>query len=72
MSTLTFARKAKEACPEALKPVLLPLLSVVEELTRQIELYEKLVAKKAETEYPETKAIRTIHGVGPLTALAFF
>jgi transposase len=70
-STLTFARKAKEACPEALKPVLLPLLSVVEELTRQIELYEKLVAKKAETEYPETKAIRTIHGVGPLTALAF-
>jgi transposase len=70
-STLTFARKAKEACPEALRPALLPLLRVIEELTREIELYEKLVAKKAETEYPETKAIRTIHGVGPLTALAF-
>jgi transposase len=70
-STLTFARKAKEACPEALRPALLPLLRVIEELTREIELYEKLVAKKAETEYPETNAIRTIHGVGPLTALAF-
>jgi transposase len=70
-STLTFARKAKEACPEALKAALLPLLRVIEELTREIELYEKLVAKKAETEYPETRAICTIHGVGPLTALAF-
>jgi len=70
-STLTFARKAKEACPEGLKPALLPLLRVIEELTREIELYEKLVTQKAETEYPETKAIRTIGGVGPLTALAF-
>src|SRR5450432_305592 len=70
-STLTFARKAKDACPEALKPALLPLLRVIEELTREIELYEKVVVKKAETEYPETNAIRTIHGVGPLTALAF-
>lgn len=69
-STLTFARKAKEACPEALRLALLPLLRVIEELTREIELYEKLVAKKAATEYPETRAIRTIHGVGPLTALA--
>lgn len=69
-STLTFARKAKEECPEALKSALLPLLRVIEELTREIELYEKLVAQKAATEYPETKAIQTIHGVGPLTALA--
>ena len=35
-STLTFARKAKEACPEALKSALLPLLRVIEELTREI------------------------------------
>jgi len=61
-STLTFARKAQEACPEALRAALLPLLRVIEELTREIELYEKMVAKKAETEYPETRAIRTIHG----------
>jgi transposase len=70
-STLTFARKAKDACPDALKSALLPLLRVIEELTREIELYEKLVAQKAETDYPQTKAILTIQGVGPLTALAF-
>jgi transposase len=70
-ASLTFARKAKELCPEALKPALLPLLRIIEELTREIELYDRLVAKKAETEYPETQAIQTIHGVGPLTALTF-
>lgn len=70
-STRTFARKAKDACPEALLPALLPLLRVIEELTREIDLYETLVVRKAEAEYPETAAIRTIHGVGPLTALAF-
>ena len=36
---------------------LLPLLRVIEELTREIELYEKVVIKKANTEYPERKAI---------------
>jgi transposase len=70
-STLTFARKAKEACPEVLQPALLPLLRMIEELTREIEAYEKLVIQKAESEYPETKAIRTIYGVGPVTALTF-
>ena len=63
--------QSEGSLPGALRPALLPLLRVVEELTREIELYEKLVAKKAETEYPETRAIETIHGVGPLTALAF-
>jgi len=36
-------RKAKDACPEALAPALLPLLRVIEELTREIELYQKMV-----------------------------
>ena len=44
---------------------------MIEEQTREIDLYETLVVRKAEAEYPETAAIRTIHGVGPLTALAF-
>ncbi len=68
-ATLSFARKAKEGCPELLKPALMPLLRVIEALTREIALYDRMVAKKSDDEYPETKAIRTIHGVGPLTAL---
>jgi transposase len=54
-----------------LKEALSPLLRVVEELSREIQLYDKLVSKKAKEEYPETAAIETIDGVGPLTALTF-
>ena len=49
----------------------MPLLRIVQELTREIQLYDKLVAKKAQEEYPETAAIQSIDGVGPLTALTF-
>ena len=70
-STTTFGTKAEALCPEALKAALLPLLRIVKELTREIQLYDKLVAKKAQEEYPETAAIETIDGVGPLTALTF-
>jgi transposase len=68
--TLTFARKATEACPEALQPALLPLLRLVQTLTDDIAAYDRLVVAKARA-YPDTEAIQTIHGVGALTALAF-
>ena len=67
---LTFARKATEACPEALQPALLPLLRLVETLTADIAAYDRLVVETARA-YPETQAIQTIHGVGALTAVAF-
>jgi len=70
-STAAFAARGRELCPEGLKEALSPLLRMVEELTREIQLYDKLVAKKAKEEYPETAAIETIDGVGPLTALTF-
>jgi transposase len=44
-ATSSFARKAKEACPGVLKPTLLPLLRVVEDLTREVELYDTLAAQ---------------------------
>jgi transposase len=67
---LTFARKATEACPETLKPALLPLLRLVQTLTDEIAAYDRLVVEKARA-YPDTDAIQTIHGVGALTAVAF-
>ena len=44
-ATSSFALKAKEACPGVLKPTLLRLLRLVEDLTREVELYDKLVAQ---------------------------
>lgn len=67
----TFAQKAEQSCPESLKPALLPLIRMIERLTEEIKLYDKMVASKAEKQYPATKIIRTIPGVGSLTALAF-
>jgi transposase len=68
--TLTFAKKATVACPEALQPALLPLLRLVQALTDEITAYDRLVLAKARA-YPDTDAIQTIHGVGALTAVAF-
>jgi transposase len=68
--TLTFAQKATDACPEALRSALLPLIRLVETLTDDIAAYDRLVVEKARA-YPDTQAIQTIHGVGALTALAF-
>ena len=70
-STAAFVAKAQANCPEGLKEALLPLLRSVEVLSREIQGYDNLVAKKAAREYPETTAIQTIDGVGPLTALTF-
>src|SRR5262245_53534736 len=69
-ATLTFARKATEVCPEALRPALLPLIRLVQTLTDHIAVYDRLVQETART-YPETETIRTIPGVGALTAVAF-
>lgn len=69
--TLTFARKAIDSCPEPLKPALLPLLRTIDELTREIQLYDKMVETKAKKDYPATSILQTIYGVGPLTALTF-
>jgi transposase len=68
--TLTFARKATAACPEALQPALRPLIRLVQTLTDDIAAYDRLVEEKARA-YPETQAIQTIAGVGALTAVAF-
>jgi transposase len=68
--TLTFARKATAACPEALQSALLPLIRLVETLTADIAAYDRLVVETARA-YPETQAIQTIHGIGALTAVAF-
>jgi transposase len=68
--TLTFARKATEACPESLRAALLPLIRLVQALTDDIAAYDQLVQEKARA-YPETEAIQSIPGVGALTAVAF-
>jgi hypothetical protein len=65
-SYAVFASKLKQECPEPLRVALLPLARMVDQLTKEIRLYDQLVRKKARQEYPETKVIQTIYVVGPL------
>ena len=57
--------------PEELQEVLEPVLETVASLTQRIKDYDRELEALAEEHYPETKLLRQVRGVGPLTALAF-
>lgn len=71
ISTHAFHRKALEYIPDELTRVLTPLLLVIEQLTRQIDHYEREVEKLCDEKYPVTGYLREVAGVGPITVLAF-
>ncbi|NCD18046.1 MAG: IS110 family transposase, partial [Actinobacteria bacterium] len=67
----SFHKKLQEEMPEELRPALEPVRQCIEELTVRIRYYDKLIEQMCEEKYPETKILRQICGVGPVTALAF-
>ena len=66
----TFCRHARESLSEKLVATMEPILCCIEELSKQIKKYEHTIAKMAH-DCKEAQAILTIHGVGPLTAMAY-
>lgn len=69
-STASFARKAREAIPEALGPALAPLLAAIAQLTTDVRAFDRTIARQCEEAYPATGALRQVAGVGPVTSLA--
>ena len=67
----SFARRATEELPEELRSVLTPMVEVIADLTARIHRYEREIEVLGETRYPQTRWLRQIAGVGPITALAF-
>jgi transposase len=65
-----FAERVRAAVPAALQPALLPILDVLEEITDQIEDYDRKIETLAE-HYPQTRWLKQVPGVGTLTALTF-
>jgi transposase len=55
---------------EATQNAIRPLLKSVEEITRQIGVYDKKI-QEIEKRYPETKVLKQVHGVGTLIGLTF-
>jgi transposase len=63
-------RLLEELVPE-LAPALDPLRKSIEEMSKQIRHYDKLVEQMGKESHPETQVLQTIPGVGPVTSLAF-
>ena len=65
-----FHRKMADHIPSGLRPALLPLVEAVGELTARIAAAGREVEALCEA-HPETRALRQVTGVGPITALTF-
>jgi transposase len=66
-----FAKKVREYIPTDLKSALNPIVDTIQALTEQIKAFDKEIERLCKEEYPETKKMRQIKGVGPITALAY-
>ena len=66
-----FANKVAPNIPETLHPALLPIIDTIASLTKQIREYDRQIEQLCQDQYPETKLLRKVSGVGPLTSLAF-
>jgi transposase len=63
--------KLRGALPESLKDALEPVMVALEALTQQIRQLDRTVERMCEEDYPQTKPLRQIGGVGPITALTY-
>lgn len=70
----TFAgqtRKLLEASDLALLASVAPSLQVIDMLTEKVRELDRLVEQVCEESYPQTKLLRQITGVGPITSLTY-
>jgi len=65
------APAASERAPPALAPALLSVLSTIAHLNREIRQLDKSIEAVAAEHYPQTAVLRSVPGVGPITALAY-
>jgi transposase len=67
----TMGTEKLQGLPQGLQERLQPLLDQVEALTQQIQASDANLEQIARKDYPETKLLRQVSGVGPLIALTF-
>lgn len=70
-STDAFAKVAAGAVPEEMKAAIDPMVETIKMLSEKIAGYDETVDALAKEKYPETKALRQIPGVGPVTSLTY-
>jgi transposase len=70
-SSEAFAKKTKELLPKDLLKIAKGVLRSISSATEEIRKYDKEIARLAKKKFPETGVLQQVHGVGPVTALAF-
>jgi transposase len=71
-STTSFHKQVPEFIPQDFLPALTPILDHIATLTQQIYAYDRQIEKLCVESYPETRLMRPVSGVGPLTSLTYF
>jgi transposase len=70
-STAAFPKRVRAALPPDLFPGLETLLDTIDQLTATIRQMDKEVERVCRERYPETRLLRQVPGVGPITALYY-
>ena len=63
--------KLEEQIPSALTEALQPLMASISTITQEVRRYDRLIAQRAESDYPQTAQLQQVAGVGPVTSLAY-
>jgi transposase len=66
-----FTTRTGSGVPASLRPALAPLYRIVAALSKEIRTLDRQVEQLSSTRYPATRNLRTIPGIGPLTALTY-
>jgi transposase len=70
-SSVSFSGKAAGQIPPEVQETFEPLLRLIETLSEEIKSYEKRIEKLGSEKYMDTKLLRQVNGVGPVTSLAY-
>jgi len=70
-SAPAFAGRAHAEVPDTLRPALEPLIELIAVLSQQIRSADREIERHCDERYPETRRLRQIKGVGPITSLCY-
>jgi transposase len=66
-----FQKNVSGAIPQSVRAVLLPLVDLIAQLTKQIKAFDRRAERLIRDSYPQAQRLLQVRGVGPITALAF-
>ncbi|MGC1297735.1 MAG: IS110 family transposase, partial [Alloacidobacterium sp.] len=70
-SSVSFSDKAADQIPHQVRETLQPILRMIQTLSEEIKSHEKRIEKLGSEKYMDTKLLRQVNGVGPVTSLAY-